>query len=171
MPIETLEPSAVGPVDAWTLGAGASKVAASLLPDDDDTTYIESPTVAQIQEFECGDSADILSADTIDSVTIRGRVRRTAGISGSAVFGLRVGGGTLEEGANHALATSYGDFSDVFAQNPDSAAWSLADLNALRIRIRHQSGTSDQRATTLVAEIAYTRASKKSQHTMMLGVG
>lgn len=170
MPIETLQPGAVGPINDWTLGAGASKPVASQLPDDDDTTYIESPINGQIQEFECGDPIGILSADTIDTVTLKGRVREIGASGGKVIFGLRVGGGTLAEGVDHTLTTSYGDFSDAFATNPDSAAWSLADLNALRIRVR-RAGLFGQRVTTLVAEIAYTRASDKSQHTMMLGVG
>ena len=171
MVIEAIQPDAVGPINDWTLGAGGSKPVATQLPDDDGTSYITSNTVGQIQEFECDDPSDILSADTIDSVTIKIRAQKIGGVAASVIFGLRVAGGTLDEGAIHALSNSYADFTDVFLTNPDSVAWSLADLNALRIRVRYESGSDNARVTTLVADIAYTRASDKSQHTMMLGVG
>jgi hypothetical protein len=171
MSLETLQPDAIGPIDQWTLGAGSKKQVAVQLPDDDDTTYISEMVAGQIQEFEVDNPSDILFADTISSVTLHYRARFVAGTAERVIPGLRVGGGTLDEGASQILTGSYVNYSDTFALNPDSANWSLADLNSLRIRVRYVSGTAQIRVTTLRAEVQYTRASKKSQHTMMLGVG
>ena len=171
MPIETLQPDAVTAVDDWALGAGASKVAASIRPDDEDVSYVAETMVGDIQEFECDNPSGILSADTISSVTLKYRAR-ILGSMATVAPGLRVGSGTLAEGANQALTGSYVDYSDVFAKNPDGANWSLADLNSLRVRMRLVSVTSAQaRLTTISVEILYIRASAKSQHTMLLGVG
>lgn len=171
MPIETIQPDAVGPIDQWALGAGPSKQAASKLPDDDDTTYITETMAADIQEFECSNAAGILLADTITQVNLKYRAKRI-GLGAQVTPGLRVGGGTLAEGAQQALTAAYVDHNDIFANNPDAGNWALADINALRLRVRHAAGSpSEIRVTTLIAEVTYVRASEKSQHTMMLGVG
>ena len=171
MPLETIQPDAVGPIDQWSLGAGSAKVAASKLPDDDDTSYISETGNGQIQEFECNDAGDILFADTITQVNLKYRAKRV-GISVSIIPGLRVGGGTLAEGAVQVLTNAYVDYNDSFAENPDAGPWLLADINTLRLRVRYVLGApAEGRVTTLVAEVTYTRASDKSQHTMMLGVG
>ncbi len=171
MPIETLQPDAVGPVDDWGLGAGPSKQAATQLPDDDDTSYILGSIVGDIQEFECDDPIGILAADTINQVNLKYRAKYT-GVSASATPGLRVGGGTLGEGAQQVLTTAYVDYNDIFAKNPDGVNWSLADLKPLRLRVRVAAVSFGAvRVTTLIVEVSYTRASDKSQHTMLLGVG
>ncbi len=172
MRIETLQAEAPTAIDQWALGAGGSKAIAVAPPGDDDTSYISEVTLSEIQEFECTDVVGILSADTISQVNLKYRAKRVGGSMMTLRAGLRVGGGTLEEGASQSMITSYGDFNDVFANNPDAGPWSLADLNALRIRIRLNTAIGGEaRVTSLSAEITYVRASDKSQHSVTIGVG
>lgn len=75
MAVEQIVPASEGAVSNWTLGAGASKVAAVSLPDDDATSYISSGTTDETtQQFNCTPSA-MQSGDTITAIKIYARVK------------------------------------------------------------------------------------------------
>lgn len=163
MPVETIQVDAVIAPDNWTLGSGASKVAAVQSPDDDDTSYVNSGTSAGTQQwFTMANPSAIGAGDTINSVSIIARCRRGGGTNANYRCGLNVNGGTQADGADRTAGAAYANTTETFTLNPDSAAWSLSDLNGLRIGIANLQAR-DVRLTTFYVSIDYTPAGQPAR--------
>lgn len=148
MPVATLTPVAVGNYDAWTLGAGGSKVIAVDPPDDDDTTYISNITDNNRQSF----TVDQLSgAASIQTHAVKGRVRSESGTPNFALFIRRSGVDT--DGTGTAPTTSYVDYT---ATDLGGGTPTPDEVNATEIGIRDTSGANVLRCTTLKWEVTYT---------------
>jgi len=148
---EILDPAAEGFYTGWTLGAGPDKVAAVLRPDDEDTSYIETPGPDTKQSFQLTPSS-IPPGSTINSVQVTHRAKRITGGCNDYNF-LRLGG-TNSEGPAHALTSSYVNYSDIIPR-PGGGAWSTADLATLEVGIRGYNPQT-RRATTLYITVDYT---------------
>lgn len=163
MPTEIIQVDAVIAPDDWTLGAGASKVAAVQSPDDDDTSYINSGTSAGTQQwFTMANPAAIGAGDAINSVSITARCKRGGATSANYRAGCNVSGGTQADGVNRTAGASYADTTETFALNPDAGAWTFSDLEGLRIGIAILQ-TRDVRCTSFYVTIDYTPAGQPAR--------
>jgi hypothetical protein len=146
--------------DDWTLGAGASKVAAVGQPDDDASSYIQSGTVADTyQTFTC--SPGMSAGDTITQIVAYARAQRGGASDARFLVGYRFtpqGGGSQSEesglpSAGYFEATSsYQTFSKTFSV--PSVLWG----SGLELWVRNTQ-SRNVRVTTLYVEITYTPAS------------
>lgn len=158
MATENLAMSATGAPNAWTLNAGATKMAAVASPDDDATTSISSGVVANtIQRFAVANTSGTIEADAlITSIEIRSRCRRGAAEVADANFVVRaVLGLSSTNGSSHTAAAAFGNFADSFLSKPGGGAWSKADVDALEIEIENTEG-QDVECTTLFVVVTYT---------------
>lgn len=156
MALETLAMAAVSSPDSWTLGAGASKVVA-VATNDGDTSFINSGTTNGTQEqFSTNDPATIGAGDAIASVAIRATCKRGGSQNANYVVTAVVGANT-SAGATQTSTSVYAETTDTFATKPGGGAWTLADVQALEVRIQNAQGR-DVRCTLLVVDVTYTPA-------------
>lgn len=99
------------------------------------------------------DDPDISGA-TINSVTVKGVVRNTT--SGNINIGYKTGTSIIWKG-NTSVGSSYTTLTLTAPTDSDGGAWSLSDLESLRVAVqRNYTGSSYCYATEVSVEINYT---------------
>ncbi len=152
---ETLQVDAVGATTNWTLGAGASKVAAVNTPDDDDTSYIASGTTSgTTQQFTVANPSQVSANAVINFVRIVARCKRGGAQNCNFVVSTVLSASSTD-GASQTGATSYANTQDDFTTKPGGGSWTLTDLQNLEIKIRNTQAR-DLRCTTFYVIVDYT---------------
>jgi hypothetical protein len=157
MATTTAQPTGNGTPDNWNFAlVGPSKYEACQTPDDDDTSYIESPsTTGTVQTFTASPSG-IATGDAITQVDVIARWRQPAVNPPSARVGysFAVHGGGTQSGTSSTfsgIGTSYQ--TDTYTHSGLSVAWggnlTFFAETMLNRRIR---------LTSLTAVITYTPA-------------
>lgn len=104
---------------------------------DDDTTYVEATTAAEVSIYDVEDLP--ASASEVVAVIAVSLVRKTDGGDAEFEQGVVSTEGSpiaTQEGATHAPGQSYAYFKDVFAVDPATGvAWTPAGVNAAQLRI------------------------------------
>lgn len=146
MPTTTLNPTAQGTDVAWTLGAGADKVAAVTAPDDDGTTYIFKIS-AGLQGFVMEDLPN--EAFIIRNHETKRRMRQPTGTGDSNTFLLL--SGVYTHSAATAEVNAYNTRLNVDLARPGGGTWEPADINGSELGIRAQNmlSTPEMNCTTL----------------------
>ena len=152
MPTATIEVAAITAPDQWTLGAGSGKVAAVNSPDNDDASYIRSPTVLNKYEQYALAANTIPSGSTINAVQVISRVKGEAG--GAKFYSYVSLSGVTNQSGSH-LPTSYTTYSDTLSR-PGGGTWSKADIDILEIGVREGTTTQKSRCTSLRVVVDYT---------------
>lgn len=151
---ETLGLTAVSTPDNWTLGAGASKVAAVASPDDGDTSYISAAVNNTEEKYQVAAPSVITANDAINFVRVVTVARSTSTLA-SFRAGVAVGANTTL-GTTHAnVPISYTQLTDDFTLAPDGAGWTLTKLQSLFARLV-MAANRDMRATTCYVVVDYT---------------
>lgn len=157
MATTTAQPTGTTTPDDWTLGAGATKVAAVGLPDNDASSYIQSGTTANTyQYFAC--SPVLTAGDIITQIVGYARARRGGASDARFLIGYRFtpqGGGTQSEESG---LPSSGYFESTSAWTTFSRTFSVPSVvwgAGLELWVRNVQARSVE-VTTLYAEITYT---------------
>jgi hypothetical protein len=151
---ETLALTATTAPDNWTLGAGASKVAAVALPDDADTSYISAAVNNTEQKFQVAAPVVVTANDLINFVRIVTVARSTSTLA-SYFTKLFYSAGTSTGATRTNVPTSYTTLNDDYALAPDGGAWTLTKLQSLFASIR-MAANRDMRVTSLYVVVDYT---------------
>lgn len=104
MATEQVQPSGIGTNDQWSLAAGASKVAAVALPDDDLTSYLSSSTtINRQQDFTCTPST-LAVGDTVTEVIVSARLKgNTQTVAYNLIYSFAISGGGTQTGTSTGL--------------------------------------------------------------------
>jgi hypothetical protein len=151
---ETLALTATTTPDNWTLGAGASKVAAVALPDDADTSYISAAVNNTEQKYQVAAPVVVTASDLINFVRIVTVARSTSTLA-SFFTKLFYSASTGTSATHTNVPTSYTTFNDDFTLAPDGGAWTLTKLQSLFASVR-MAANRDMRATSLYVVVDYT---------------
>jgi hypothetical protein len=157
MPVATLDADGIGNYDAWLLGAGADKVVAVNLPDDDNTSYVLRSVVNDRQSYTID---DLPPTEYISDVSIYSRCRLTA--SGNEDFNhfFRLNGTDLDYATKTETDTTYTDYSDLGVARPGGGPWGAKDfppITQIELGIKKGAGGSTGvRCTTLYTNVTYT---------------
>ncbi len=134
-PLEVVgfEPDGNGTVNAWSNeGGAASKVAA--VTDDDSDTYLESSVNNQGQMFTFSDISGLVG--TVYAVQLNAKMAVGSLGARDARFIARKGSTNYDWGSAFDVAvTRSKGFFEIFDAQPDAAAWSLSDLQALQMGV------------------------------------
>jgi len=150
-----LRPSAAGDNGAWTRGgtdSGANWSQTEEIPPDDVTTYVQSNTSGQIDDYNLDATpAAMASDDVIKCVQVGVRFAISSGSGADPDFVLRIkasASGTVEESANLSGAgdTSYQSYKIATPRQyaltlydlpgASTTAWTKTDLDAAQIGVR-----------------------------------
>lgn len=154
----TIEMSAVGALDEWTLAAGASKVAAINSPHDDDTSYITGAE-GQKQDFTPGSLAAVPADAEITSVSVNMRAARDGGSNGT-VRANHILEATTVNGTTRVVGASYANFTDTYTAKPGGGTWTKADIAALIVQLENVTGDANVvRVTTLTLTVTWSGTS------------
>lgn len=164
---EILALTATTTPDNWTLGAGASKVAAVALPDDADTSYINNAVNNTEQKYQVAAPAVVTANDAINFVRIVTVARSTSTLA-SFLTKLFYSAGTSTSSTHINVPTSYTTYTDDFALAPDGGAWTLTKLQSLFASVR-MAANRDMRATSLYVVVDYTAGQNVSASEGVLG--
>lgn len=127
--VEAVVPNGAGSTTDFTPSTGSNWENVDDVPPDDDTTYNASATPGDIDTLALGSL--VTTTGTVKGIQVTNRWRKDDAGSRSARRVIRVGT-TDYEGDVVTLTDDYVSATDVIEQNPDtSAAWSIADVNAL----------------------------------------
>jgi hypothetical protein len=151
---ETLALTATTTPDNWTLGAGASKVAAVATPDDGDTSYINNAVNNTEQKFQVAAPAVVTTNDLINFVRIVTVARSTSTLA-SFFTKLFYSASTSTGTTRTNVPTSYTTLNDDYAFAPDGGAWTLTKLQSLFASVR-MAANRDMRVTSLYVVVDYT---------------
>jgi len=135
--IECIVPTGAGTYTEWTtlFGAPTHWQAEDEIPPDEDTSYVESPTLNQRDTYAMGNLA-VVSA-TINGIQVLMRGRTTlAGVDNLAR--LYRGGGVDYQGADVPLQTSYNYVREIMETDPNAGPgpWVVAAINAAEFGAR-----------------------------------
>ena len=146
--ITTLSPASQGNYNNWTLGAGASKPTALLLPNDADTTYITASTAVRDSFAHSQLPAWVFGVTTHN---LRHRSRSATGGGGGnwpVVYGFLRRSAADTDGAGNAMIATY--VSSAGDVDLISATPTRAEVNATEIGVWLTSaGFGDALCTTL----------------------
>jgi hypothetical protein len=153
--VETLRPNAEG--DELNLsqfpftGQNYQKVDEAV--PDEDTTYVNQSFLSWERDLYNLPASS--GSGTINDITVYIRCREyTIGYAKVVIKA----SGTVDEGDQESLTTSYVYYDETWNLNPDdSAAWEWADIDALQIGVSLKSDTGDYaRCTQVYVEVDYT---------------
>lgn len=153
MATETCQVAATGTPNNWTLGAGASKVAAVTAPDDDDTTYIYSGTVSGTEQRFTVTPSVIPTGAIISQIDIAARNLRDHGSNPTFVLGYTFtpnGGGTQTAESTDITSTLTWK-TDTYTHSGLSVAWGSGLVIWARITLGR-----NMRLSTLQITLTYT---------------
>lgn len=133
--IETLYPSGAGNyTDFVANGAGTNWGCVSEHPADDDTTFVSSNNVNDIDSYAFTNPSGTPTA----IFAIQANMRARKDNAGTRTFGRLVRiSGTDYVGSGFALGTNYSLFREIIEQNPNTnAAWTSSDINGLEAGVK-----------------------------------
>jgi hypothetical protein len=133
--VQNLKPTAdvVGAQDFVPLGGGTHFSEVDDVTVDGDTSYIQGSTVGETDRFEF---EDIPVGASVDAVLINTFAMKTDAGSRSIALTAK-SGAVVSDGANEALAASYGKLERLLTSDPDgSVAWTAAKVNALEAGVK-----------------------------------
>jgi len=165
---ENIEPEATGTPDDWYNAGGANKVAS--VTDDVDDNRIFEDRAGKKQRFSMANPTEIGGDDTIDSVVTHWR-GKDSGTGTNNVQMHQYVGLQSNDGTDVELTTSYADYTDKFALTPDGGAWTLYDINSLRLEA-HCTAIGVLKTvsvTKIYATIWYTPAAGKMGQIIIIG--
>lgn len=153
MATETVAAGGLGSPDDWSLAAGATKMAAVALPDDDGTSYITSTTTINTRQvFTCTPSV-ITTGSTITQVDVKAR-----GVRGGANnvdfymgYSFTPNGGGSQSGTSGTLTAVSAQTDFTYTHSGLSVAWG----SALTIWIENLQAFN-MRCTTFYVVLTYT---------------
>jgi len=167
-----LRPNATGDNADWTRGgsdSGANWSQQDEVTPDDATDYVESVTLNQIDDYNCGASG-IGASDTVSVVHVGCRIANDTG-DGITAYQLRLkkeASGTVTASTatihnkttwvtNGPSTTALNPYPITADLDPDGAAWSTSKLDAMQIGIKLTVvGTFKIRSSALWAMVDYT---------------
>jgi hypothetical protein len=101
---------------------------------DDDTTYVESSTATNRDDYAFGDLPDTLSQ--INGVSINAIAKKDDAGTRALDLYTRISATNYDAALDAALAESYTNHQHIFEQNPDDAAdWANADVDGANFGI------------------------------------
>lgn len=145
---------AEGTYTAFTLAAGASKMAA-VNTDDADTTYISTAgdSTSRVQTFT--NSQLPADAGTIFTAGVSVKSRLDSGTNGANQFHRIRYSGTDSNGTAFGLTASYVSYNHAYPNAPGGAAWTAAIVNATEFGIAYNADTINRRVTWAFFQITY----------------
>jgi len=155
----TLYANGVGNFDQWTLGAGASKVAA-VSSSDGDTSYINTATLENRQTFGFPGAA-VPAGSTINSVTVSVQAKRNAA-GGTNQYNIVAEKGTgptdvSDDSVLIGAGNNYATNSRTMATNPfTSAVWTDSEVNTWGIYFGVRCNAGQVRVTEIYLIVDYT---------------
>lgn len=139
MTTETLRPNAAGDLTQCTpFGAVNNWDCVDETPSDEDTTHVGHDGLDGVSRHDLYNlpATSIPAGSTINSVMVYNRSCTIILGKGSGRTKIKTNG-VVYDGETYAPPTSYGDFSTVYANNPQSGvAWTIEEINALQIGVR-----------------------------------
>ena len=153
MPNVTLLPNGTGAGNdtSWTLGAGASKLAA-VQTNDGGTSFITSTIVADRNSFDMDNMPSAASA--INGEPVHHGVMATSGSKNFKLY-FKLSGTNADGVAQNATGT-YTDYSDTPGR-PGGGAWSVADVNAVMAGVQTGgAGSGNITCTQIYAVVTYS---------------
>ena len=126
--VETIWPTGDGASSAWTPNTGGVHYdrVNQAIPDDD-TTYVKSATVGNVDTYAATNLAG--TAGTIYGVQTVMRARKDDAALRQVAPVIRQGG-TDYVGTTQTLAATYGYFTQLHNQDPVAADWTVTNVNA-----------------------------------------
>lgn len=95
--------------------------------------YVASATVGQRDLYTIGASSKPSAAAVAGVIAVAVAMKTDAGARGVKLDLKEGSGGTVRSSAELGLPTTFGEISAVFDRKADGSAWTVADVNALRI--------------------------------------
>lgn len=132
--VKVTAPTGAGATTAWTPSTGANWAAVDEQPANDDTDYVSSATVNQVDTYAFADLGANVGA--IDAVNVVLRARKDdAGTR--QVAPVARPGSTDRVGATKTLSTTYQLVDNLWLTNPDtSSAWTRTAFNASEFGVK-----------------------------------
>ncbi len=154
----TASPDGTTSPNNWTLAAGASKVAAVALPDDDVTTYLKSTTTNNtVQTFTVSPALTV--GDTITEITLTARMSRTSQNTDFVIgYSFTPNGGGTQTGTSGTLIAVDPWTDYTYTHSGLSVVWG----SDLTIFIRNIQAR-EARLTSFYVTITYTAAPVNDQ--------
>lgn len=151
MATTTASPDGTTSPDNWTLAAGASKVAAVALPDDDITTYLNSTTtINTVQTFTVSPALTV--GDTITEITLTARLSRdTQNTNVTIGYSFTPNGGGTQTGTSGTIQATVTWTDYTYTHSGLSVVWG----SAMTIFIQNIQAR-DARLTSFYVTITYT---------------
>lgn len=153
MPVTTLNPLSIGSFSVWSNAGGASKMASTTAPDDEDTTYVTLTGLSGTSRQSFNMDALPANAKAVQTHTATARLRRntTSVLTNVDLFLAQGGGGSLTTGTAARPGTSYADRNEVDLVSPNGATWTVALINATEVGVHSSSAGADEeeRCTTI----------------------
>ena len=154
---KNIEVGAVGNYDAWTLTAGADKVVAVQLPDDEGTTMLSASTLNVRESYTLKQSDIPNGIAKVNSIDIVARHRNNSGGADPIRFKpfARLGG-TDADYTEVVPAATFGTHTETGVARPGGGAWTAADLLTLEIGILESVDSANLvQVTTLYMVLNY----------------
>jgi hypothetical protein len=132
--IVTLYPNGATADADWTpSGGGNNYEKVDEAQVNGDTDYVASATPGDLDIYALGDLG--FTPDTIHSLQLTMCARKDDSETREVRLKLK-SGATTEDGASHAMASTYQYFSDVYEEDPDAVGpWTASSVNAMQIGI------------------------------------
>lgn len=153
-----MSPNAQGTTNGWGAGTNLSDyLEVDEISPDGNTTYVKN-SAAATQDFNLQDTSTVgISGSDIRAVRVTARVIEDGANTQSLQIGLRSGGSTSLTDARN-TTSSYTSLNKLVASDPaDSAAWTLADLDALQVTLIESTAFLN-RATTAYVTVDFVPA-------------
>ncbi len=126
--VEALLPNGAGGNTDFTASAGSNYQCTDDNPANDDTDYVSSATVGDMDTYAFGNLSS--SVGSVLAVAVN-TVDRKEDSGGRTHSHLIFSGSTVVSGAAYAPATAYANHQTVFHTNPGGGAWTIADVNGV----------------------------------------
>jgi hypothetical protein len=157
-----LRPNAAGTTTGLSVNAGSNYAAVSETSSDGDTSYVYTTSTtsgANAPRDTYSVPSTTLSGFTIQSITVHIVAKDQSNTYGGyARPYLRIGSTGYYPSSYNALTTSYVEYTNTWATNPNtSAAWTWANINSLEIGVQMYSASYSYyaRCTQVWVEITY----------------
>jgi hypothetical protein len=150
--VETLMPTGAGDLAAHTRGgadSGANWSQCEEVPDDGDTTYVQSTGSDQDDCYAFANRS--ISGDNL-AVQVTAVAKLSGGASRQIKVFVRIDGVTYLGSITHTLTSSFRGYSECWTNNPATGnAWTNTEINAAQFGVR--SVTTDCRITQIAVEV------------------
>jgi len=103
---------------------------------DDDTTYVYTSTLNEIEEFDHQTNA-VLEGKIITNVQVKARMKRVSSLGSTVNIGVNVQGTRYGAEADSSLGTTWAYYTKDWANNPDDReAWEKSDIDDLQSSLK-----------------------------------